>query len=250
MIDDPRRAHRPDLPPAVGFALWADAWLRGATSLDEAHDAIVGPQSVHLLTGLPEQDGAEPLILGLGRLRSLGAQGARVALPAPGDPVGLAGPRAFNEAATEHGGAVLLVGVPWGLVADPLGSSVTWTALPARTDAPPLDPGEADRALRAAVSTTATALADLDVARWSPDAADALMALRRGPGGSWPPHVGHRAGRALDLALRCLLICEVALADAGGARTASEVGLRSDALGTLAAAARRTVAAATGTASW
>ena len=46
-----RAGHRPDLPPTLGFALWADAWLTGATSLDDAHDAVSGPDSVHLVTG-------------------------------------------------------------------------------------------------------------------------------------------------------------------------------------------------------
>ena len=244
--------HRPDLPPAVSCALWAGAWLDGGISLDEARDAITGPEVVHLVSGLPGQDeGTEPLILGLGRFRRLGATGVRVAMPAPGDPVGLAGPPAFNELATDQGGAVLLGGTGWGLVPVPLGSSLTWTAAPARTDGPVLDPGEADRGLRTAVTTAATSLADLDVARWSPDAADALMALRRTPDATWPPQVGQRAARTLELALRCLRICDLALADdAGGARTAGEALRRRQALDELGAAGRRAVVAAVATPSW
>lgn len=243
--------HRPDLPPAIGCALWADAWLAGKVSLDEARDAVAGPEVVHLVSGLPGQgEGAEALILGLGRFRGLGATGVRVAVPAPGDPVGLAGPPAFNELATDHGGAVLLRGTSWGLVPVTLGSSLTWTAVPARTDGPLLDPGEADRGLRAAVTTAATALADLDVARWSPDAADALMALRRTPDATWPPQVGPRAARTLELALRCLRMCELALEDAGGARTAGEALRRRQALDELAAAGRRALVAAVATPSW
>jgi hypothetical protein len=248
---DQRRSPDSDLPPALGFALWVQAWLRGATSLDEARDAIVGPDVLHLVAGLPGQtDGAEPLILGLGRLRSAGAVGTGIALPAPGDPVGLAGPAPFNQAATERGAAVLLTGTSWGLVPEPLGSSLTWAAAPARTDAPPLDPREADRALRAAVSTTATAMADLEVARWSPDATDALMALRRRPERSWPPQVGPRASASLELALGCLRVCDLALADAGGARTVSEVDLRREVLTALSAVARRAVVATVGSPSW
>lgn len=242
-----------DLPPAVGFALWAGAWLGGRISLDDARDGIVDPERadvVHLVTGLPGQDGPEPLILGLGRLRSLGTTGARVALPAPGDPVGLAGPPAFNEAAAEHDGAVLLTGTSCGLLPVELGSSITWTAASANTAGPPLDPGECDRALRAALTTTATALAELDVASWSPDAADELMALRRPSDVRWPPQLGPRAVRTLALALRCLRICELALADAGGARTAGETSLRQRALEELAATARRAVVAAVGTPAW
>jgi hypothetical protein len=246
-----RDRHRPDLPLPVGFALWADAWLAGAVSLDDAHDAVAGPDVVHLVSGLPGQEsGSEPLILGLGRLRSAAARGATVALPSPGDPVGLAGPPAFNQAALEQGGAVLLPGTPWGLVPVALGSSVTWTAAPARTDGPVLDPGEADRGLRSALTSTATSLAELDVARWSPDAADELMALRRTPEATWPPHVGPRAARTIDLGLRCLRICELALVDGGGARTAAETAARQQVLGHLSAAARRAVVAAVGTPAW
>lgn len=242
--------HRPDLPDAVGCALWIDAWLVGGVSLDDARDAIAGPDVVHLVTGLPGQDGAEPLILGLGRLRGLGARRARVAVPAPGDPVGLAGPPAFNGLATDHGGAVLVTGTAWGLVPVVVGSSLTWTALPARTDGPLLDPGEADRGLRSALTTSATALAELEVARWSPDAADALMALRRTPDVSWPPQVGPRAARTLELAMRCLLVCDLALVDAGGARTAGEAMQRRQALEELGAAARRGVVASVAAPSW
>lgn len=243
--------HRADLPSPVGLALWVDACLRGAASLDDARDSVAGPDRVHLVAGLPGQDdGPEPLILGLGRLRSLGAQSARVALPVPGDPLGLAGPPAFNGAALDAGGAVLLTGTSWGLVPASLGSSVTWTAAPARTDAPVPDPGEADRELRTSLTTTATALADLDVARWSPDVADELMALRRTPDAGWPPHVGPRAARVLELALRCLRICDLALADAGGARTAGEAQQRSQVLQGLSAAGRRAVVAAVAAPSW
>ena len=246
-----RDRHRPDLPAPVGFALWAGAWLDGAVSLDDAHDAVAGPDVVHLVAGLPGQDaGPEPLILGLGRLRSASARGARVALPAAGDPVGLAGPAAFNQTALEQGGAVLLPGTQWGLVPVGLGSSLTWTAVPARTDGPVLDPGEADRGLRSALTTSATSLAELDVARWSPDAADELMALRRVPDAPWPPHVGPRAARTIELGLRCLRICDLALVDAGGARTAAEASRRREVLAGLSAAARRAVVAAVATPSW
>jgi hypothetical protein len=246
-----RAQHRTDLPPAIGFALWAHAWLAGGTSLDEAHDAIAGPDVVHLVAGLPGQgEEAEPLILGLGRLRSLGAAAARVALPAPGDPTGLAGPPSFNEAATEQGAAVLLPGTPWGLVPVPLGSSLTWSAEAARTDVAAPDPGEADRGLRSTLTTCATALAELEVARWSPDAADELLALRRTADTGWPPQVGQRAARTLELGVRCLRICELALVDSGGARTVAETTMRREALAALAAAARRAVVAAVATPSW
>ena len=44
-------------------------------------------------------------MLALGELRRLGASGCSLALPAPGDPLGLAGPPAFNAEALEAGEA-------------------------------------------------------------------------------------------------------------------------------------------------
>ena len=93
----------PDAYAAVGLALWLDAWLKGAASLDDAADHVASGDAVHLVdTG----NGAEPLIVGLGRLRAAGAVAAGAALPVPGDPVGLAGPPGFNQAALEAEEAV------------------------------------------------------------------------------------------------------------------------------------------------
>jgi hypothetical protein len=50
--------------------------------------------------------------------------------------------------------------------------------------------------------------------------------------------------------LRCLRICDLALADAGGARTAAETQQRSQALQGLSAAGRRAVVAAVAAPSW
>ena len=57
------------------------------------------------------------------------------------------------------------------------------------------DLGEADRGLRLALTTAATALADLDVARWRPEVADELMDLRTA-GRSSRPAGGPAAVRA------------------------------------------------------
>ena len=69
---------------------------------------------VQVVTGLPDADGALPLGLALGTLRHLGISGVASALPAPGDPVGLRGPAAFNAAALEAGEAVLFEGTGVG----------------------------------------------------------------------------------------------------------------------------------------
>lgn len=228
---------------AVTLALWLDAWLTGAVSLDEAADHVASGDEVHLVS--TADTAPEPLIVGLGRLRGAGATGAGAALPAPGDPCGLAGPATFNAAALEVGEAVVLDGVDLGLVPDRLGSSVTWSVRPAVSRRPTLDPGDADRGLRAALPRAADALASLDVARWRPEVADALIELRAEQRLDLPPHLGQRATRMIGLGLRCLGIVDLATEDDGGSVTATEARLRRDALEDLAGAARRAVVAAT-----
>ncbi len=46
------------LPLSARFALWFSAWTAGATSLDDARDAIVGDDAAHDVVGLPGTDGA------------------------------------------------------------------------------------------------------------------------------------------------------------------------------------------------
>ena len=83
---------------------------------------------------------------------------------------GSAARASFSSAALEAGEAVVAGAI--GLVPRRVGAAVEWTAY----DAAPRqlsDVGEADRGLRRALQQAATALADLDVARWRPEAADA-----------------------------------------------------------------------------
>ncbi|GAA4940497.1 hypothetical protein GCM10023238_02730 [Streptomyces heliomycini] len=54
------------------------------------------------------------LTLALGRLRALGASGLRVALPAPGHPLGLSGPPEFNARALEARRRWCATGPHWG----------------------------------------------------------------------------------------------------------------------------------------
>ena len=124
------------------------------------------------------------------------------------------------------------------------GSGVVWRCLPAECVRQVPDPSEADTALRGALPPTADALADLDVARWRPEVADELMALRRHVDLDLPPGVGARAARMLGLARRCRRIVDLALVDDGGAITAFEADARRAALDPLDRAARRAVVAA------
>jgi hypothetical protein len=225
--------------------------LRGDAGPDDVLDHVVGGDAAHDVAGLDGAGGGTsggtgetvPLVLALGRLRAAGARSAGLALPSPGDPVGLGGPRAFNAAALEAGEAVVLEGADLGLVPHRAGAGVVWEALPA-SRRPLADLGEADRGLRAGLSQTADALAALDVARWRPEVADELMDLRHratydAPAGT-PPRAVELAGRALQ----AIGIVELALEDTGGAVTAQEIMRREDALRPLDAAGRRALVAA------
>ena len=228
------------LLPSVRLAWWGTAWLRGHVVSDQMVDGVVGDDAVHLVGGA---DGAEPLALGLGRLRTVGASGFGLALPVAGDPLGLGGPGTFNAAALAAGEAVVTTGADVGLVPGRVGASVTWTEHPALRRQVP-DVGEADRALRTALLETADELARLEVARWRPEVADELMDLRHPRPVSAPRGVPSRCLALAGRGMQAMTIVELALVDEGGAISAAETAERRSALVTLERAARRALVAA------
>jgi hypothetical protein len=245
-------------PRSGRLAAWGNALLAGLASPDDAVLAIVGEDSVHRVAGLPGEPSPVGLTLALGRLRVLGVSGLRVALPAPGHPLGLSGPPEFNARALEAGEAVVCHGAALGLVpevheAGPEGdvhTEVMWQVLPVR-EAPPADVpslGEAERELAEALRDATALLARLDVAASGPAAEAAIDAYRaraeRGrevlaPG--YPP----RAVRVLELAQRVGLLVSLAGENGhGGAVSASEMGARALALRPVERTARRAQVAA------
>ncbi|MFD5893319.1 hypothetical protein [Streptomyces sp. NPDC060366] len=247
------------LEPRSGLlAAWGNALLAGFVSPDDAVLAIVGPDAVHRVAGLPGETGPVGLTLALGRLRALGVTGYRVALPAPGHPLGLSGPPEFNARALDAEEAVVASGAPYWLVPEvsavgPDGDrhvEVVWHCLPVR-EAPPADVpslGEAERELAEALRDATDALSRLDVAGSGPVAEAALDAYRaraeRGrevlaPG--YPP----RAVRVLELAQRVGLLVALARENGhGGAVSASEMAARGEALRPVERVSRRAQVAA------
>ncbi|MFI5766927.1 hypothetical protein ACIA74_00010 [Streptomyces sp. NPDC051658] len=240
------------------LAAWGNALLAGLVSPDEAALAIVGEDAVHRVEGLPGEAGPVGLTLALGRLRGLGVTGFRVALPAPGHPLGLSGPPEFNARALEAEEAVVAFGAPYGLVpevreAGPEGDlhvEVVWRCLPVR-EAPPADVpslSEAERELAEGLRDATAMLSRLDVAGSGPVAEAAVDAYRaraeRGrevlaPG--YPP----RAVRVLELAQRVGLLISVAYENGhGGAVSASEIAARGEVLRPVERVARRAQVAA------
>jgi hypothetical protein len=239
------------LPVSARLAWWGTAWLRGLVVTDLVIDAVLADDATHVVAGLPGTAGSVPLARALAELRLAGAAGVGLALPAPGDPVGLGGPPQLNAAALDAGEAALSSGPAGGLALVPahVGAATEWTvyaALPRQLS----DVGDADRALRLALQQAAGALADLEVARWRPGAADALLNLHHRPRLAPPPGTPGRCVELAGRALQALSIVDLALEDDGGAISAAEANLRRGALQPLGAAARRGLVAACSPEAW
>jgi hypothetical protein len=237
------------LPAATRLAWWGTAWLRGHVVTDLLIDAVIGDDATHVVAGLPGADGTESLVVGLGRLRSLGATSLGAAFPAEGDPVGLGGPAAFNADSLEAEESVVVSGCGLGLVPHRTGAAVIWTAQPAERRQLP-DVAEADQQLRRALLETADALARLDVARWRPEVADRLLNLRHRDHVAAPDGVPPRCVDLAARGLQALGITELALEDEGGAVSAAEIAAREAALRPLARAGRRALVAASSPEVW
>jgi hypothetical protein len=223
------------------LAWWGTAWLRGLVVTDLVIDAVLADDATHVVAGLPGTDGPVGLSRALAELRLAGATGVGLALPAPGDPVGLGGPPDLNAAALDAGEAAVSAGL--ALVPRRVGAAVEWTTYDARPRQLS-DVSESDRSLRLSLQRAAGALADLNVARWRPEVADALLNLRHRPELAPPPGVPGRCVELAGRALQALGIVHLALEDDGAALDVDQSVARRDALTPLGAAARRALVAA------
>jgi len=229
-----------DEPRSGRLVAWGNAVLGGSASPDDAAEAVRGADDTHRVEGVPGAEGAG-LTLALGRLRALGATGLRLALPAPGHPLGLTGPPGFNSRALEAGEAVLTVGaVSLGLFPEvvrhgPQGDQltrVTWHTQPVNEGVPADVPqlSDAERELATGLREATAALLRLDVAGAGP----AVQA----PG--YPP----RAVRVLESARQVGALLTLASVTDGAAVSAAEMAARAEALRPLGRTVRRAQVAA------
>lgn len=233
---------------------WLRSWRTGLVPYDDVVSAVLGEDGEHEVADLPSTVHTVPLPYALKELSRISPDSIRLVLPVPGDPRGL-------PAGTELARAGLAVGEAvrcpdFGLVpevtARESGSGDVWETVVWRCHPIPFDPlrppivddpctvGEAEMQLAEALRQTTDLLVDLDVARWRPEIADALMDLRRaGRSHELPPGYSPRAERVLHRAELVAGIVDLAGTDDGGASTVLEASRRAEALRPLAAAARQ-----------
>ena len=224
------------LPVSAVLATWLDAVRMGLAGPDDLSEAVRGDDPQHLVTGLPERG-----VLELHELPAVLEGPISLALPAPGDLVGLAGPASFNIAATEAGEAV--VAAPVGLVPEVDARTVVWRAH--RADRVPwVDERETEAELKVALADVTRRLVDLDVAAWQPEIPDLLLELRHRAPLRLPPGWDARRVETAERAALCLDIVELARAGDGGAVSAHEMDRRRVALADLDRAARRALVGA------
>ncbi len=244
-----------DSPISATLVAWGNAWLGGHVGLDEAVDRVEragGPQLVapatpateprHVLSAPPHvpdaapQDAEVPLRAFLAGLRPRGLRALRLALPVPGDPLGLTGPPAFNAGAIDAGEAAIaeLADGCLGLVpaADVRGSSysgVRWSAMTAASAVPDLPSlGEAERDLQEAMRSATEALSSVH------GPAGERPTLRHGEGlaPGYPP-------RAHRVAALCSRLASILGAADDRGLTSGQIATRSQALRDLDRAVRR-----------
>ncbi|WP_020659415.1 hypothetical protein [Amycolatopsis benzoatilytica] len=240
--------------PSATLAVWSSAWLNGAAASDdvldalqawaEAHDVVAADPGAADAFDLPLafHRAATPVQLLLA-LRTQGATSVQLVLPVPGDVRGLGAGGPFAEAALRCGEAVVLTGLGFGLVPEPIAEGLMrWTvySLPAPVVLEYQALPDAEHGLTDAIRASAGALQSLDVASDRPGVRAELSAhLRSRPQVDWPAGSPPRALRVLQRAEEISAILAIAQTDEpGGALSASAASRRADALRPLADAVR------------
>jgi len=224
------------LPASALLSTWLDAVRLGDAGPDDLEAAVRGQDPRHLVTGVPGHD-----VLELHQVPAAVAGPVSLALPVPGEALGLGGPAGLTLAAIEAGEAVVVGTL--GLVPEVDARTVVWRAHPAER-VPWTDERESASELRIALADVTRRLVELDVASWQPEIPDLLMNLRHRPPLRLPPGLDPRRLETIARAHLCLEIVDLARAGEGGAVSAYEVERRRDALTDLDRAARRALVGA------
>jgi hypothetical protein len=241
---------------------WSNAVALGLASPDLAATEIVGTDGPHRVVGLGDEAISMPVLLAM--VRRLGLATARLALPVPGDPVGIPAADPVSEPAIEAGEVAVLPDVTapgqgaatapaqataWGLVPHLEDGGVRWTAYRTSGFLPTNGAsslGEADNGLAQSLREATAVLDRLDAAAWTDQDADDVAALRSGrlDGDGLAPGYPDRAAAVLVRARRLRTIVRLASRDDGGTLTAATAAQRLAALAPLDRAARHAEMAA------
>ena len=246
--------HVHELPRGGAVVSWANAWLLGQATLDDAATGAMGTDALHRVVGVPREPTAIGWTVALGRLRAAGVTAFRLVVPVSGDPRGLTGPLDFNAAAIDAGEAVLAIGTDqsYGLIPTSAQEGdavvVRWdvAAVPTPGATPAIaQVSDAEHELLDAIRDATATLEALDLASGRDQVAKELAGLDRQLGAFIPaPGLTGRAARLVVQAARLRAVVDLSLAGDGAAITASEAAQRRQALEPLAAACRHTLMAA------
>ncbi|MGV8968240.1 MAG: hypothetical protein ACOH2F_18405 [Cellulomonas sp.] len=248
------------LPRSVLLALWVQHVGVGSAPLQQAVRAVQGDDEPHTVTDCDDLSISGDTLSDLLAAWASGPHEVAALLPTPGDVAGV--PAVISAAAIDAEECVLVRTSAGTFAAIPAieefgsdwepGHLVTWTVHRVPDWRTTLlgtvgSLADAERELRGALTSATQALASLDVARWRPDAADAIAALRADADLGWqvPPTLDGRRLRVLVTAARLRAIVELATADDGGAVNLWQADQRSTALREVDRAARRAMSAAT-----
>ena len=254
----------PSPADAGRLVAWVAAVIGGRAELGQAATAIEAGSHGHVVRP-PVAPAAHapaselPIVQALETLRDARPRKVALLLPEFGDPLGLRGDSPLARAALGAGSAVAFdaggPGFGWVPELDLRGSSyrgVRWHQLPGAAIIPAMAADveriveQADRALRRALRAATTALSDVDLAAWRPEAAagrhaaDAALRsrLRALPPG-WPPAARQLGERSLAL----WHVVRIIAADPSGV-SVSAVAVRTDAVRALSRAVREAAMAA------
>jgi hypothetical protein len=240
---------------------WSNAVALGLASPDLAAAEVVGSDPPHRVVGLGPDPVSMPVLLAM--VRRSGRATARLALPVPGDPVGLPATDPVLVPAIEAGEVAVLPDVTsppadaddalatvgWGLVPTVDETGVRWSAYRTAGSTPTNGAnslGDADQGLAQSLREATAVLDRLDAATWTDQDADDVAALRSGrlDGDGLAPGYPDRAAAVLVRARRLRTIVRLASRDDGGTLTASAAVQRVAALAPLDRAARHAEMAA------